>query len=114
MLLIVGYVLDNEQTHKETMDWFSEYKHYQDIIIGVSFGGTLGVLPGTEIFRRQEELGIELNDKQFDHQWSIQKTGNTPQVRLRWSREQTEACANAGFKIMSSMDNHLLMETMMK
>ncbi len=114
MLLIVGYVLDNEQTHKETMDWFGEYKHYQDIIIGVSFGGTLGVLPGTEIFRRQEELGIELKDKQFDHQWSIQKTGNTPQVRLRWSREQTEACANAGFKIMSSMDNHLLMETMMK
>ena len=49
MLLIVGYVSDTEETHKETVQWFANHKHYIDSpISGVSLGGTLGILPGTE------------------------------------------------------------------
>tara|TARA_B100001093_G_scaffold497645_1_gene544816 strand:+ start:93 stop:1508 length:1416 start_codon:yes stop_codon:yes gene_type:complete len=115
MLLIVGYVTDTEETNKETMQWFYENKHYvNNPIHSVSFGGTLGVLPGTEIYRKQEELGIELKNEQFDHDWTIHKTNNTPNVRLRWHNEQTEACVKSGFKVSSMTDNHLLMEKMMK
>jgi hypothetical protein len=115
MLLIVGYVTDTEETHKETMEWFRNNKHYFPNPIGtVSLGGTLGILPGTEIFRRQNELEIILQDKQFDHNWSIKKTNNTPAVRLRWYKEQTKACSDAGFRVTSITDNHLLMEQMMK
>jgi hypothetical protein len=115
MLLIVGYVTDTEHTHEETMKWFESNKHYsRNPISGVSLGGTLGILPGTEIYRRKEELGVELKDELFDHKWSIEKTGNTPSVRLRWYAEQTSACQNAGFRVTSKTDNHLLMEQMMK
>lgn len=115
MLLIVGYVTDTEHTHEETMQWFESNKHYsRNPISGVSLGGTLGILPGTEIYRRKEELGVELKDELFDHKWSIEKTGNTPSVRLRWYAEQTSACQNAGFRVTSKTDNHLLMEQMMK
>jgi hypothetical protein len=115
MLLIVGYVTDTEQTHEETMQWFEQNKHYSsNPISGVSLGGTLGILPGTEIYQRKEELGIQLKDELFDHNWSIKKTNNTPAIRLRWYKEQTKACSDAGFRVTSTTDNHLLMEQMMK
>jgi radical SAM superfamily enzyme YgiQ (UPF0313 family) len=115
MLLIVGYVTDTEQTNKETMQWFQSNKHYYpNPISNVSLGGTLGILPGTELYRRKDELGIQLKDELFDHKWSIEKTANTPSVRLKWSAEQTLACKNAGFNVTSMTDNHLLMEQMMK
>jgi len=115
MLLIVGYVTDTEQTHEETMQWFEQNKHYSsNPISGVSLGGTLGILPGTEIYRRKEELGIQLKDELFDHKWSIENTNNTPSTRLRWYNEQTSACQKAGFHVTSLIDNHLLMEQMMK
>lgn len=115
MLLIVGYVSDTEETHKETVQWFANHKHYIDSpISGVSLGGTLGILPGTEIYRRREELGIELKDQQFDHDFYIKDTDNTPTTRLRWHKEQTEACMAAGYRVTSLIDNHLLMEQMME
>ena len=115
MLLIVGYVTDSEDTHVETMRWFDNNRHYAGMPIKtVSFGGTLGILPGTELFRRKDELGITLMDEQFDHNWSIESTNNTAELRLRWMREQTQACVDAGFRVKSRIDNHLLMEQMMK
>ena len=115
MLLIVGYVTDTEKTHIETMEWFKNNKKYvNNPIQSVSFGGTLGILPGTELFRRKDELGIVLQDEQFDHKWSINASQNTPTVRLRWVKEQTKACSEAGFSVQSMIDNHLLMEQMMK
>jgi len=115
MLLIVGYVTDTEKTHIETMEWFRNNKKYvNDPITSVSFGGTLGILPGTELYRRKDELGIVLKDEQFDHKWSIEATSNTPAVRLKWVQEQTKSCIKAGFRVQSMIDNHLLMEQMMK
>lgn len=115
MLLIVGYVLDNEDTNQETIDWFNANRHYiNDPIVSVSLGGTLGILPGTEIYRKQKELGIELSNEQFDHNWFIKATDNTPSNRIRWLKEQTDACADVGFKVTSSIDNHLIMEQQSK
>lgn len=115
VLLIVGYVTDNELTNKKTIEWFENNKHYADSpITGVSFGGTLGILPGTEIYRKQKELGIILNNEQFDHNWSLKNENNTAEVRLRWHKEQTMACKKAGFTVTSSVDNFLLMEQMMQ
>lgn len=115
MLLIVGYVTDTEKTHRETMQWFEKNKHYAgNPIKYVSFGGGLGILPGTEIYRRQDELGIILNDVNFDHQWESVDGKNTHAVRMRWMREQQSACKNAGFYEESRTDNHLIMEIGMK
>ena len=77
-------------------------------------GSTLGILPGTELYRRQEELGVELQEKQFDKQWTVKKNNNTPEVRLKWLREQTQSCIKQGFVVTNSTDDHLLMEKMMK
>ena len=115
MLLIVGYVTDNEETNRETIEWFNANKQYINNPIGsVSLGGTLGILPGTEIYRKQKELGIELANEQFDHNWTIKSTDNTPSTRIRWFKEQTDACASAGFKVTSRIDNHLIMEQQSK
>ena len=74
----------------------------------------MGILPGTEIFRRKEELEIELKDENFDHKWTIARTNNTPSMRIQWFNEQTEACKDAGFTVNSLTDNHLLMEQQIK
>ena len=55
-----------------------------------------------------------MTNDQFDHNWTIKDSNNTPNIRLRWYKEQTDACINAGFNVTSSTDNHLLMEQMMK
>lgn len=115
VLLIVGYVTDTEETNKEAIDWFYNNTQYvNDPINSVSLGGTLGILPGTEIFRRKEELEIELKDENFDHKWTIARTNNTPSMRIQWFNEQTEACKDAGFTVNSLTDNHLLMEQQIK
>ena len=114
MLLIVGYVTDSEETNKETIDWFYTHRHYiNNPINSVSLGGTLGILPGTELYRKQKELGIILKNKMLDQHWIREKTNNTPSVRLRWYKEQTDACIKAGYCVTSLIDNHMLMEKMM-
>lgn len=115
MGILVGYVTDTEETNREAIEWFETHKHYaHNPISSVSLGGTLGILPGTELYRRREELGVQLTNQLFDHDWSIDKTGNTPSVRVRWNAEQTRACQKAGFRVTSETDNHLLMEQMIK
>ena len=57
---------------------------------------------------------MELKDEQFDHNWTVSKTNNTPKIRLKWHNEQTDACVESGFTVSSMTDNHLLMEKMMK
>ena len=115
MLLIVGYVTDDERTNTESIEWFKANKHYvNDPIVSVRLGSTLGILPGTELYRRQEELGVELQEKQFDKQWTVKKNNNTSEVRLKWLREQTQSCIKQGFVVTNSTDDHLLMEKMMK
>jgi len=115
MMLIVGYVTDSEDTHQETMQWFEKNKQYaNNPIQHISFGGGLGILPGTELYRRQEELGIILNDVNFDNHWQSKDGKNTHKVRMRWMKEQREAAVKAGFNEQSLIGSHLLMEMKMK
>ena len=115
MLLIVGYVLDTDATNDEAKEWFYNNKQYiNNPILSVKFGGTLGILPGTELYRKQKELGIELKNEQFDHIWTIAKTNNTPKKRVKWLGEQIEACVDAGFTVVERTDNHLVMEQQIK
>ena len=115
MMLIVGYVTDNEDTNLETIQWFEKNKKYAgNPIKYVTFGGGLGILPGTEIFRRRDELDIILNDVNFDHQWQTKDGTNTHDIRMRWMRQQQSACIKAGFNDKGRVDNHLLMEMEMK
>lgn len=114
MLLIVGYVIDNEATHQEACQWFEKNKQFaKEPIEFVNFGGGLGILPNTEIFRRQKEFGIVLNDVNFDHDWYKEDGSSTPELRMRWIAEQKKACRDAGFYEVSTVDNHLLMEQLM-
>lgn len=115
IMLIVGYVIDTEETNKETIKWFEKNKHYANNPIKyVTFGGGLGILPGTEIFNRQHEFGIILNDVNFDHEWQSVDGKNTSEIRMRWMKEQQNACIRAGFNETNRVDNHLLMEREMK
>tara|TARA_A100000172_G_scaffold77241_1_gene61395 strand:- start:1626 stop:3041 length:1416 start_codon:yes stop_codon:yes gene_type:complete len=115
MLLIVGYVTDTHETHRQTIKWFDEHKRYaNDPIKYVSFGGGLGILPGTELFRRQKEFGIVLTDVNFDHHWESIDGKNNHHTRMAWMKEQKQACISAGFVEKSQTDNHLIMETEMR
>ena len=115
MLLIVGYVTDTQYTHEKTMQWFNDHKEYANNPIKyVSFGGGLGILPGTELFRRQQELGIVLTDVNFDHHWQTMDGKNNHATRMKWMKEQKKSCVSAGFIEKSQIDNHLIMETEMR
>ena len=115
MLLIVGYVTDTQYTHEKTMQWFNDHKEYANNPIKyVSFGGGLGILPGTELFRRQQELGIVLTDVNFDHHWQPMDGKNNHATRMKWMKEQKKSCVSAGFIEKSQIDNHLIMETEMR
>jgi len=97
------------------MQWFEKNKQYaNNPIQHISFGGGLGILPGTELYRRQEELGIILNDVNFDNHWQSKDGKNTHKVRMRWMKEQREAAVKAGFNEQSLIGSHLLMEMKMK
>ena len=67
-LMIIGYPTETEQDFQATLDMFNRYQHLaKDIIVEVSLGSTLGILPGTPLFYDAHDLNIELD--KYENNW---------------------------------------------
>lgn len=109
-LMIVGYVTETDEDHKETLQWLRDHKNYaKDPIYQLCVGGTLSILPNTWLDRNQKRLGIIWLKGDDDtiignnHLWSIPDTGNTYRVRTERLKELIEVGKECGFDIHRSV-----------
>jgi len=111
-LMIVGYVTETEQDIEFAAQWFRDHVEYKDLI-KIQFGGTLGILPGTYLDRHKEQLNIVTFGPPYQ-KWNNTVTGSTPEMRFGWQRYLVETCRELGYEQFEDLDNHLILEMMMK
>lgn len=111
LLLIVGYATETEQDHQQQLQWIRDHSELAGMpVIQLSVGSTLGILPGTDLFRNSRDLGIAFNSEEVYQDWTNHHTGSTPELRLRWHAEIISVAKQAGFNIEINQDNHMLIE----
>jgi len=68
-LMIFGYPTETEQDFQDTLDMFKKYSKLANRIIkDISFGTTLGILPGTPLYNNAHNLDIELD--KHENNWT--------------------------------------------
>ena len=67
-LMIVGYPTETDNDFQDTLDMFTQYKDMANrIITRVAIGSTLGILPGTPLYHRADEMNIVLD--KYENNW---------------------------------------------
>jgi radical SAM superfamily enzyme YgiQ (UPF0313 family) len=66
--MIVGYPTETDQDFQDTLDMFTKYQHLANsVIISVTIGSTLGILPGTPLYQSAELYNIDLD--KYENNW---------------------------------------------
>jgi len=107
-LMICGYITETEEDHQNQLKIFEELVKYQDIL-QISLGTTLGILPGTPLYRDHKEYGIILGDTETD--WINPSINSTFERRLQWRNELEEKLTELGYKLDKNNEQHLLLES---
>ena len=77
------------------------------------WGGTLGIFPNTWLSRNWVNLGLtKIGDQPPD--WVNEKVGSTPAIRARWVKEIEQLSEDLGYTVIKNLDNHFILETLMK
>jgi radical SAM superfamily enzyme YgiQ (UPF0313 family) len=67
-LMIVGYPTETDEDFQDTLDMFSRYQPlFNRIITNVGIGATLGILPGTPLYKNSKINNIELD--KYENNW---------------------------------------------
>jgi len=67
-LMIFGYPTETYSDYQETLNMFTRYKTLANqIIVDISFGSTLGILPNTPLYNQANEYHIELD--RYENNW---------------------------------------------
>jgi radical SAM superfamily enzyme YgiQ (UPF0313 family) len=67
-LMIVGYPTETAKDFQDTLDMFTRYQSLaRRIITDVNIGSTLGILPGTALYKDAKNLNIELD--KYENNW---------------------------------------------
>jgi|688.fasta_scaffold284596_2 hypothetical protein len=101
-LMIIGYPTETEYDFQLTLDMFKKYQHLANkIIIDVSFGSTLGILPGTPLYNQASEFNIEL-DKHENNWMAHNNPTLTLSERIRRVNKIKEYVADLGYTFNNS------------
>jgi radical SAM superfamily enzyme YgiQ (UPF0313 family) len=100
--MIIGYPTETEYDFQLTLDMFKKYQHLANkIIIDVSFGSTLGILPGTPLYNQASEFNIEL-DKHENNWMAHNNPTLTLSERIRRVNKIKEYVADLGYTFNNS------------
>jgi radical SAM superfamily enzyme YgiQ (UPF0313 family) len=106
-LMIVGYPTETEEDFQATMDMFTRYEKYKNVIKGINVGSTLGILPGTPLFNTAKELNI-IVDK-YENNWvALNNPELTLERRLQRREELHNHLTNLGHSIISDATEHMM------
>lgn len=104
-LMIVGYPTETEEDFNQTLEMFVRYQPMANTTIrNISFGSTLGVLPGTDLHTNAELYHLELD--RHENNWiSLDNPNLTLEVRIHRRRQAIEHVRSLGYKINDHFDS---------
>lgn len=106
-LLLVGYPTETEEDFQATLRLLEKYSfaNKNGMVRSVALGPTLDIVPGSPLYRKQEELGIV-----WDEHGNWERGENTRVVRIeRWLRLK-QKCLDLGYPVVEKATEHLLQE----
>jgi len=107
-LMLVGYVIETDETIQETMDMFTKFKEYaNNTIVDISFGPTLVITPGTPLF--DEGIAEKENVQLGDQYWNW-RGNNTFIQRAEWRDRLINHCKDLGYNVTHLKAHDLLIE----
>ncbi len=106
-LLLVGYPTETEKDFRETLKLLETYNwiNQKGLVRSVALGPTLDIVPGSPLYHRQKEMGIQWDDA---GNWVC--GNNTRPVRIRRWLRLKEKCLELGYPIVEKATDHLHME----
>jgi radical SAM superfamily enzyme YgiQ (UPF0313 family) len=116
-LMIFGYPTETEKDFQDTLNMFAKYQGYANTIIkNISFGSTLGILPGTPLYNNAKEYNIELD--KFENNWvandnptlTLTKRIQRVKLAMQYTKELGYITSQkANEHILQTLDNNLEM-----
>jgi len=107
-LIIVGYPTETDQDFQQTLDMFDRYKSLAPkIITDVNIGSTLGILPGTPLYKHANELLIEIDD--YENNWiALDNPDLTLEKRLQRRSVLKNYLLEKGYQLKFDSTEHML------
>jgi radical SAM superfamily enzyme YgiQ (UPF0313 family) len=107
-LMLIGYPTETEEDHQATLDMFTRYQPMANRIIrSINFGSTLGILPGTPLYKNAVDLGIELD--QHENNWVAHNNPTlTLERRIERRSEIKQHVLSLGYRFERDTTEHML------
>lgn len=96
-LMLIGYPTEHEQDFQDTMNLFTKYKKYKDIILP-NLGTTCAILPRTPLFDFAQQNNFTMGKTENEWWWE-QNPNLTFKERLRRRVVLGEHCKSLGYKL---------------
>ena len=112
LLNIVGYIDETRSDIDFIKRWLDDHVEYRDLLT-IQWGGTLGIFPNTYLYENMQNLGIIKINKD-PQQWINPATGSVPALRASWANELKEYSELLGYRVANNIDNHYMLETLIK
>lgn len=108
-LMLFGYPTETLVDFRETLNMFDRYKSLANrIIVDISFGSTLGILPNTPLYEQANDWHIEL-DKYENNWFSLDNPELTIEERIRRRKYAAEYAKSLGYKFLDQTDTIIKM-----
>jgi len=107
-LMIVGYPSETDDDFQQTLDMFTKYQSLANqIILDVNIGTTLGILPGTPLYKNAKLHNIE-TDK-FENNWiALDNQDLTLEKRLQRRLILKDHLESLGYRLSDDTSEHVL------
>lgn len=110
-LMIVGYPTESEEDIDKAKEFLKDNIKFKDIIT-FSWGGTMAILPGTEIYNNTDKYNIKLFGPPWQN-WVNTITGSNPKQRAEWLKELYEYSKSLGYRTFTGIENEGMIETLL-
>jgi hypothetical protein len=107
-LIIVGYPTETEEDFQDTMDMFTRYQPLANRIIKhINLGSTLGILPGTDLYKNASNYHFELDVHETN--WvNLDNESLTLEVRIKRRQRLLEHVQQLGYLLNTDSAKHML------